>query len=47
MKWTSVDLIKTIKAMMQLIRRCWVNSRMKWVDKKGWIYRTASEMLCF
>ena len=28
-----VDLIKTINAMMQLIRRCWVNSRMKWMEK--------------
>ena len=24
---------KTINAMMQLIRRCWVNSRMKCVEK--------------
>ena len=24
---------KTINAMMQLIRRCWVNLRMKWVEK--------------
>ena len=33
MKWTLVDMIKSINAMMQLIRRCWVNLRMKWMEK--------------
>ena len=33
MKWTSVDKIKTINVMMQLIRRCWVNLRMNAKEK--------------
>ena len=33
MKWTLVDMIKTINALMQLTRRCWVNLRMNAKEK--------------
>ena len=34
MKWTSVDMTKTISAMMQVRRRCWVNLRMNAKENK-------------
>ena len=37
-----MDIMKIRDVLMHVIKRYWVNLRMRWMDKNDWIYRVAS-----